>query len=214
MHRLQHILEVTLGEQMAFPERKLDSVEAFIERFPGVKRVMIDGTERPMQRPQDPERQTLNDSGKKRRHTRKPLTAVDEIKRILVLSRAREGKLHDKTFHDEDDIAGSIPDEIPIEVDLGFLGLQKQYVNIRLPHKNPRGGTLSPGQKAENRTLSQSRVGCENAFAGVKHYALFEPGMHLNVRRSLQIETALRLALDRQELQLHYQPMVTWRLNS
>lgn len=170
MHRLQPILEAALGEQMALPERKLDSVEAFIERFPGVKRVMMDGTERPIQRPQDPEKQKLNYSGKKRRHTRKHLAAVDETKRILVLSPAREGKLHDKKFHDEEDIAGSIPDEIPIEVDLGFQGLQKQYVNIRLPHKKPRGGTLSPEQKVENRTLSQSRVSCENAFAGVKRY--------------------------------------------
>ncbi len=170
MHRLQPILEATLGEAMALPERKLDSVEAFITRFPGVKRVMIDGTERPIQRPQDPEKQTLNYSGKKRRQTRKHLAAVNEAKRVLVLSRAREGKLHDKKFHDEEDIAGSIPDDIPIEVDLGFLGLQKQYVNIRLPHKKPRGGTLTPEQKAENRTLSQSRVRCENAFAGVKRY--------------------------------------------
>ena len=153
MHRLQPILEATLGEKMALPERKLDSVEAFIERFPGVKRVMIDGTERPIQRPQDPEKQTLNYSGKKRRHTRKHLAAVDEIKRILVLSRAREGKLHDKKFHDEDDIAGSIPDEIPIEVDLGFLGLQKQYVNIRLPHKKPRGGNFDARAKSRESNL-------------------------------------------------------------
>ncbi|WP_017299850.1 EAL domain-containing protein [Nodosilinea nodulosa] len=39
-------------------------------------------------------------------------------------------------------------------------------------------------------------------------YALFERGMHLDVRRSLQIETSLRLALDRQEFQLHYQPII------
>lgn len=170
MHRLQPILEATLGAHLVLPERKLDSVEAFIERFPGVKRVMMDGTERPIQRPQDPEKQKLNYSGKKRRHTRKHLAAVDETKHILVLSRAREGKLHDKRLHDEDDIAGSIPDEIPIEVDLGFLGLQKQYVNICLPHKKARGGTLTPEKKAENRTLSQSRVTCENAFAGMKRY--------------------------------------------
>ncbi len=56
---------------------------------------------------------------------RKHLVAVDESKRVLVLSLAREGKLHDKRFHDEDDIAGSVPDAIPIEVDLGFSWLTK-----------------------------------------------------------------------------------------
>lgn len=169
MHRLQPILEDALGEKMALPERKLTSIEVFRERFPGVERVMIDGTERPIQRPQDPEQQKLNYSGKKRRHTRKHLAAVDECKRILVLSKAREGKLHDKKLHDEDDV-GSVPDEIPVELDLGFLGVQKQYDNIRIPHKKPRGGELTEEQKAENRALSQSRVVCENAFAGVKRY--------------------------------------------
>jgi hypothetical protein len=78
MHRLQPILEETLGKMMVLPERKLDSIEAFLERFPGVERVMIDGTERPVQRPQDPEAQSVNYSGKKKRHTRKHLAAVDE----------------------------------------------------------------------------------------------------------------------------------------
>lgn len=170
MHRLQPILEATLGQKMVLPERKLDSLESFLQRFPGVQRVMIDGTERPIARPQDPEAQQANYSGKKKRHTRKHLAAVDETKRVLILSKAREGKLHDKRFHDEDDMAGTVPDEIPIEVDLGFLGLQKEYVNIHLPHKKPRGGELSVTQKEENRVLSQSRVVCENAFAGVKRY--------------------------------------------
>jgi hypothetical protein len=116
MHRLQPILEATLGEKMVLPERKLDSLEAFLQRFPDVKRVMIDGTERPIARPQDREAQQANYSGKKKGHTCKHLAAVDETKRVLVLSKAREGKLHDKRFHDEDDIAGNVPDEIPIEV--------------------------------------------------------------------------------------------------
>jgi len=42
------------------------------------------------------------------------LAAVDETKRVLVLSKAREGRLHDKRFHDEDDIAGSVPDQFPL----------------------------------------------------------------------------------------------------
>ncbi len=41
MHRLQTILEQTLGEKMVLPERNLNSIEAFLERFPAVKRVMI-----------------------------------------------------------------------------------------------------------------------------------------------------------------------------
>jgi hypothetical protein len=170
MHRLQPLLEATLGEKLVLPERKLDSLEAFLERFPGVKRVMIDGTERPIARPQDPAAQQAHYSGKKKRHTRKHLAAVDETKRVLVLSKARAGKLHDKRFHDEDDIAQGVPDAITIEVDLGFLGLQKEYNNIHLPHKKPKGGALSETQKQENRVLSQSRVVCENAFAGVKRY--------------------------------------------
>ena len=55
-------------------------------------------------------------------------------------------------------------------MDLGFLGLQNEYVNIKIPHKKPRGGELTAQQKEENRELSRSRVLCENAFAGVKRY--------------------------------------------
>ncbi|RUT03356.1 hypothetical protein DSM107010_60430 [Chroococcidiopsis cubana SAG 39.79] len=78
--------------------------------------------------------------------------------------------MHDKKFYDDEDIAGSVPDEIPIELDLGFLGVDKQYDNIHIPHRKPKGGELTTEQKADNRVLSQSRVVCENAFAGVKRY--------------------------------------------
>lgn len=169
-HRLMPILETALGHEMVLPERQVNSVEAFIERFPDVKRVIIDATERPIQRPQDPERQKANYSGKKKRHTRKHLAAVDEQKRILILSQAHEGKVHDKRMLEEEDFVEGIPEEIPIDVDLGFLGLQKEYENIRLPHKKPRGGELTPAQKEENRVFSGERVVCENAFAGVKRY--------------------------------------------
>ena len=171
-HRLQPILEAALGEKKALPERQINSVQAFIERFPGVERVVMDGTERPIKRPTDSEKQKLNYSGKKKRHTRKHLAAVNQNKQVLVLSQAREGKLHDKKFHDEEKLIGNIPAEIPIEVDTGFQGIQHQYENIRIPHKKPKGGELSEQQKSDNRKLSQSRVICENAFAGVKRYGV------------------------------------------
>jgi hypothetical protein len=43
-----------------------------------------------------------------------------------VLSHAREGKIHDKRLEAQEAIAEHIPDEIPIEVDLGFQGLQSE----------------------------------------------------------------------------------------
>lgn len=170
VHRLQPILEKTLGEKQVLPLRKLSSIDEFIEHFPQVKKVIIDGTERPICRPKDRERQKENYSGKKKRHTSKNLAAVAKNKRVLVLTPSTRGKTHDQKIHDGEDIIGGIPDSITVLVDSGFQGVQKQYVNIRLPHKKPKGGELTPLQKQENKELSQERVLCENAFAGVKRY--------------------------------------------
>ena len=164
LHRLQPILEAALATKIALPARKITSIEEFIELFPEVKEVMIDGTERPIQRPDEKERQKQNYSGKKKRHTRKHLAAVAPTKKVLVLAMAREGKLHDKRFHDEDDIIGGIPDEVSVLLDSGFQGVQKQYINIELPHKKPKGRELTPLQKEQNKSLSSRRVICENAL--------------------------------------------------
>lgn len=64
----------------------------------------------------------------------------------------------------------NIPDEIPIEGDLGFQGLQNEFVNIRLPHKKPKGQELSEQQKQQNKDFSRQRVVCEHAHAGIKRY--------------------------------------------
>ncbi|HEY9736005.1 MAG TPA: EAL domain-containing protein [Trichocoleus sp.] len=47
------------------------------------------------------------------------------------------------------------------------------------------------------------------AKTGGLEYALFEPDMHIQVQNSLRLEMELRLALERQELRLHYQPIVS-----
>ena len=95
VHRLQTMLEAALGEKRRDALRQINSVQGFIERFPGVERVIMDGTERPVQRPTHSEKPKLNYSGKKKRHTRKHLVAVNQNKKVLVLSQAREGKLHE-----------------------------------------------------------------------------------------------------------------------
>jgi DDE superfamily endonuclease/Helix-turn-helix of DDE superfamily endonuclease len=170
VHRLLPILETALGHKQVLPVRKLSSIEEFLERFAEVQAVMVDGTERPLQRPQDAQRQKEHYSGKKKRHTRKHITGSTRKKRVMILTKARPGSVHDKRQLNEAEIVEFIPEEIPIEGDLGFQGLQKEFENIHLPHKKPRGKALTEQQKQENREFSRQRVVCEHAHAGIKRY--------------------------------------------
>jgi hypothetical protein len=54
-----------------------------------------DGTERPIQRPQDPEEQEEYDSGKKTRHTLKNVLVINAGCQICFLSPTWEGKASD-----------------------------------------------------------------------------------------------------------------------
>jgi len=42
---------------MVLLERKIESIQQFLERFPEVKEVILDGTECLVQRPQEPQQQ-------------------------------------------------------------------------------------------------------------------------------------------------------------
>ena len=172
LHRLQPVLEAALGKEMALPKRKIRNVEEFLECFPELKRVILDGTERPIQRSKDKEKQKEDYSGKKKRHTRSHLGAIDPDKRILIFTEAYPGKRHDKGILNDENWVQYIPDEVKIQGDLGFFGLQDEYVNVEIPHKKPKGGKLTDEQKEENRALASERVVCEHAFAGVKRYRI------------------------------------------
>jgi len=170
VHKLQEILAKTLGEKQVLPLRQIHSVEEFLEKFPMVKKVIVDGTERAISRPKDEEKQRENYSGKKKRHTRKNIVASDKEKKILVLTTTKTGKTHDKKIQEEEDFILGIPEKIEVLADSGFQGLQKQYENIRLPKKKPRGGELTKEEKEKNKELAKERVVVENAIGGVKRY--------------------------------------------
>jgi predicted esterase YcpF (UPF0227 family) len=148
------VLEQTLGDKQVLPERKLRNLEEFLDRFCEVKAVILDGTERPMQRPKDSAQQQEYYSGKKKRHTRKPITGSTRKKRVILLTQARGGRMHDKRQLDKAGLVEHIPDEVAIEGDLGFQGLQKEFNNVHLPHKKSKGKELSEQQKQENQELS------------------------------------------------------------
>jgi DDE superfamily endonuclease/Helix-turn-helix of DDE superfamily endonuclease len=170
VHRLLPLLEATLGHKQVLPLRQVRSMAEFLTQFPAVEVLIIDGTERPVQRPQDPDKQEAHYSGKKKRHTRKHITGSTRDKRVILLTKAKPGRIHDKRQLDEEHLVENIPDAVAIEGDLGFQGLEKEYDNVHLPHKKPRGKELTPQQKTENRIFSGQRVKCEHAHAGIKRY--------------------------------------------
>ena len=167
---LSGILEATLAKKLVLPQRQLKNVEDFLEAFPEAREVFIDGTERPIQRPKDKDKQKNNYSGKKKRHTRKNLIISTKQKRIGFLSRTVEGKQHDFTMLKTLAPPRCIPKNIKQHVDLGFKGYQAQYPDHRvsMPQRKPRTRDLSPTAKERNKRKSRVRVLVEHAIGGIK----------------------------------------------
>lgn len=167
---LSGILQATLRKKLALPKRQLKSVEDFFKAFPEAKEVFIDGTERPIQRPKDKERQKENYSGKKKRHTRKNLIISTKKKRIGFLSKTVEGKQHDFTMLKAQAPPKYIPPNVKTHLDLGFKGYQTQYPDhiVSMPQRKPRTRELSKTVKEQNKRKSKVRVLVEHAIGGIK----------------------------------------------
>jgi hypothetical protein len=166
------VLEEVLGWQAVLPQRRIGTLEEFIQRFPAVKDVFIDGTERPVQRPQQAKAQRELYSGKQHEHTLKNLIVSDVAKRILCLTQTKPGARQDYYRFKQAGLGEVIPDDVGVWVDLGFLGIAKDYPRLQvvIPHKSSKNHPLTPQQKAENRVISALRICVEHTIAGIKRF--------------------------------------------
>lgn len=155
---------------MVLPVRQIKSAEEFLTRFPEVKEVWIDATERPIQRPKEKTKQKAHDSGKKKRHTQKNWMVTDSKKRVIFWGATHEGKKQDQSAADEAEIFSQIPEEVTCWADQGFTGADPEHPqkNINLPKKKPRGKELSEEDKERNQQISHIRIKVEPAISGVK----------------------------------------------
>lgn len=170
VHILLTVLKKALGREIVLPERKIRTVEEFLEKFPEAKDIFFDGTERRIQRPKNKKRQNKLYSGKKKANTRKNVIVSDEKKRILFLSPTKSGRRHDKRIVDKSIL--KVPDDVGKWVDTGFQGLDKLYQNVVMPKKGTKRCPLSQGDKANNHIISSFRVVVEHALAGIKRFRI------------------------------------------
>lgn len=164
------ILEKTLGYEVVLPDRQINSIEEFQRKYPEIKDIFIDGTERPIQRPKNGKRQKKNYSGKKKAHTRKNVVVSSESRKIIVLTPTKPGKIHDKKVLDKSGIENKIPKNITRWFDTGFIGANSDIV--MMPKKKPKGKELTQEEKQENKTISGIRILSEHAINGPKRFRI------------------------------------------
>lgn len=167
IHRLLPVLQETLATLGMRPEREAQALadRDLVQSLPAD--LVLDGTERRRQRPQDHQQQVDYYSGKKKGHTDKNLVLVNVASRqVFYLSPTEAGKKHDKRLADEQPLA--YPPGATLGKDTGFQGYEPPGVVTYQPKKKPRQGQLAVEDKFLNKIFSAVRIQVEHVIGGVK----------------------------------------------
>ena len=111
------------------------------------------------------------------------MTLSTPTRQLRYLSPCWVGKTHDyRMFQSEFPPAQAWFERFRVRVDLGFLGIEKDYVckEVLIPHKKPRKQDLTPEQKGENQVLASQRIVVEHAHAGLKRYRILSDRLRMH----------------------------------
>lgn len=161
--RVVNTMTKVLAQHFKMPERKVRLSE---EEKAELVYLMVDGTERPVQRPQKPGARKKSYSGKKKRHTAVHQIVTDDKKRILAVGPAQDGRKHDKRIYDESRLQ-----KPPDVLSLGDLGYQG--TSLEIPIKKPKRKELSKEDKKYNTWFSRLRIGVEHGIGRMKKFKVF-----------------------------------------
>lgn len=168
VQQLLPVLEATLRRKIVLPQRKITSIEEFYQKFPEAKDVLIDGAERPIQKPKDQKKRKKVYSGKKKTTTRKHIVVSDPNKKILILGKSKTGRRHDKRIAERQQLVEHIPPDVTAWMDSGFVGANHLHTNSFIAHRGRKDRPLTESQKAENKIISSIRIPVEHAIGGMK----------------------------------------------
>lgn len=176
--QLSSLLEQALGQMGKTPKREVSKFYNFLYAY-GEVIMLMDVTERRIGRSTDYQVQKEYYSGKKGCHTLKNLLITTLAGEILYLGETFEGSVHDKTIYEQAQLC--FPDQgHSLWVDLGFLGIQAEGLQVFMPDKKPKGKQLSDFQKGLNTLIASIRVKVEHAIAGVKRLKIIRNQIRLH----------------------------------
>jgi len=168
VQQLLPVLEATLGRKIVLPDRKITSIEEFYQKFPEAKDVLVDGTERPVQKPKDAKKRKKVYSGKKKTTTRKHIVVATPDKKILVLGKSKTGRRHDWRITERQRLLDYLPPDVTAWMDSGFVGANRIHPNSQICAKATKKHPLTKRQKQNNRIISAFRIPVEHANGGMK----------------------------------------------
>lgn len=165
--------------------RKIRSLEAFLEVFPELTDVVVDGTEQPRGQPkvkkgQRPGKKAVGRPKDKKRfysvkqgtHTLKTQVTVTPEGQIVHLSATASGRAHDMKVLRRSRLMTRLPRPVRVWGDRGYTGLEKVYPDREtiVPAKRPKKGQLSDEQREMNRLISKVRITAENVINRIKKF--------------------------------------------
>ena len=200
VHRLTPLLQAALGRELHLPTRTPARLYQVLARCPDLA-FILDGTERPVRRPQAEPAQREHYSGRRQTHTVKNVLIVAGRK-VKMLSATRPGRVHDQRVAAEEWAGRKFPRGKLLLGDGGFAGYQPTGTTLCRPVKRRRGEELSPFHKKYNQCLSRARVTVEHVLSGVKRSRIVSD--EFRNRKAGFADTVMELACGRHNVRTHH----------
>lgn len=185
--RIVHWVEAAL---MQSPRFHLPGKKSLWQGFSRPDVVVMDVTETPIERPKRRQRHFY--SGKKKRHTLKCQLVIEVQSQRILCTFFGKGRQHDFKLFQRSGLRFH-PETRSLQ-DKGYQGIQRLHSNSALPKKKPRGGTLSPADKAHNRALARERIRIEHINGRLKTFRILAE-RYRNRRRRFGLRCNLIAAL-------------------
>ncbi len=163
--RTVHKIENTLIKSGYF---SLAGKKELMKENNGIKAVLIDVTETPIERPK--KRQKKYYSGKKKEHTFKTQLVVNQQTLEIICYVNGVGKEHDFKIFKKSRLP--LSEKIKCLVDKGYQGILKIHKLSEIPKKKTKKRKLTKDEKRKNRELNRQRIVIEHVNRKVKIFKI------------------------------------------